>query len=1156
MKKQKNRLRFGGSVTFVLFFLLSVPGALIAQEYSSTTYTVDDGLASPTINDIAQDITGTMWFATPKGISCYDGTTWKNYSGADGLPFEYYYKIRADKQGNIWAFTRELNDGISFFNSESKQWQHIKGPEDKIGKPAILISSIAFMGSQQAARFGIGTLNNGFYIYTYISTNANKNEHEKHRWVHTGSIPIFCVDSFNHFFYLATDQGLFTVNPAHPDNWRQETIETPFPSIHSVAIEKEPYSPGEKEISPRIRIWLMGKEWLGYYYYSRDHFHSFYRGELPGFKGDYYSNHLVTQPDGFGGLWIGNHFSFLQVTPGPPGSGSAARVLAPLGVSGGYSIFYDRESNLWVGTFRGVIKIVGFVFENYTNRSGLFHDEVTGVQEFGNGNMVLGHNGGFTFLMDNTIETVKFPGIDRRALLDARVLDMCRDSRGNVWAAVSYIGIARIIPARQIKIEWYKNINPHHPFNYHPSVLVDGNGSLWAAVNDRLFKWQDNRFISPKPQIKINCDIRRLFKGRGDSIYIISGTCGLYLLQKGVLLHIIHEEQDIGNSIYAVYAGKEGRVLVGTGKGLFTLRDNALIKFRRRQFHVDAPVYFITEDRDGHLWFGLNNGVIRWDGDQERHYTRQDGLVGSETNRAAGFVDSNNKVWIGTESGVSCYHRERERAKNISPLLELLHLDASGTKYPLNRDITLKYHQNDLTFYFRGISFFDEKAFRYRLKLEGFENQWVNDFQTPYNLIRYTNLPPGNYRFYIQGVNSLGIESPTLSSGMITIKKPFQQTAWFYFLLLFFLLLIIFLITNFISKKRYASRLEEEVDRRTQELERSEKYFREIFENAHDAIIIFEPESETVYDVNQRACDIYGFSRWEFIGMSLEAISKDVGAGKLRIEKTLLTRSYYNFETVQYRKDGSEMFLEINASIINYKGKSAILSINRDVTQRKLAEQETQKSLEEKEVLLKEIHHRVKNNLQIISSLLDLQSEPLEDLRNPQFLQAIQQSRNRIRSMALIHENLYQSGDLARIDVSEYSRDLVDYLLSTYGSQARYITAHIHIESTLLPLCLTMDSAVPIGLILTELISNALKHAFPPGKKGKILIAFYTETPAALTLEVSDNGIGMPRDLDIRQSKTLGLELVTTLTRQVKGTMDVDGRDGTTVKITFPYTPR
>jgi PAS domain S-box-containing protein len=311
-----------------------------------------------------------------------------------------------------------------------------------------------------------------------------------------------------------------------------------------------------------------------------------------------------------------------------------------------------------------------------------------------------------------------------------------------------------------------------------------------------------------------------------------------------------------------------------------------------------------------------------------------------------------------------------------------------------------------------------------------------------------------------------------------------------------------------------------------------------------------EPYKEIVYDVNDRACEIYGFSRREFIGMSLADISKDVERGKQRIKEieTLQKGDYLNFETVQYRKDGSEMFLEVNASVINYRGKLAILSINRDATQRKRAELQIKKSLKEKEILLKEIHHRVKNNLQVITSLLDLQADALGDSN---IHKAIQDSKDRIHSMALVHENLYRFGDLARINGIEYIHKLIDYIFDVYGDLTVNITFNVQIETPSLEL--DMDTAVPIGLILTELLSNALKHAFPHGKKGEIHIAVRPGIPGMLTMEVRDNGVGMPPDINVPESQSLGLQLVHLLTQQVKGTIEIKRNKGTTVTITFPY---
>jgi two-component sensor histidine kinase len=220
------------------------------------------------------------------------------------------------------------------------------------------------------------------------------------------------------------------------------------------------------------------------------------------------------------------------------------------------------------------------------------------------------------------------------------------------------------------------------------------------------------------------------------------------------------------------------------------------------------------------------------------------------------------------------------------------------------------------------------------------------------------------------------------------------------------------------------------------------------------------------------------------------------------------------------------------------------MAIVRDVTERKQAEKQIKASLKEKEVLLKEIHHRVKNNLQIISSLLKLQSRSIKD---EQTLAMFNESQSRIRTMALIHESLYQSNDLSRINFAEYIQKLVANLLRSYEINSSAIKPVINVDNVLLEI----DVAVPCGLIINELVSNSLKYAFPSGKEGKIQVDFYSENERNFTLTVSDNGVGLPKNLNILETKTLGLQLVNNLVDQLEGTVknNIDG--GTEFRITF-----
>lgn len=211
---------------------------------------------------------------------------------------------------------------------------------------------------------------------------------------------------------------------------------------------------------------------------------------------------------------------------------------------------------------------------------------------------------------------------------------------------------------------------------------------------------------------------------------------------------------------------------------------------------------------------------------------------------------------------------------------------------------------------------------------------------------------------------------------------------------------------------------------------------------------------------------------------------------------------------------------------------------------RKQAEETIKKSLNEKEVLLREIHHRVKNNMQIISSLLRLQSQTMKDKT---YSQVFEESQNRITSMALVHEKLYQSKDLAKIDFNAYIRDMVTGLFQSYGIS----TDRIKLIFDVGEVSLGINSAIPCGLIINELVTNSLKYAFPDGRKGEIKIIVH-EIDNEMELVISDNGVGIPEVIDFRNTGSLGLKLVSILAeRQLKGNVNLNRKAGTEFRIRF-----
>ncbi len=195
-------------------------------------------------------------------------------------------------------------------------------------------------------------------------------------------------------------------------------------------------------------------------------------------------------------------------------------------------------------------------------------------------------------------------------------------------------------------------------------------------------------------------------------------------------------------------------------------------------------------------------------------------------------------------------------------------------------------------------------------------------------------------------------------------------------------------------------------------------------------------------------------------------------------------------------------------------------------------------SLQEKEVLLQEIHHRVKNNLQIIASLLSLQSGYIRD---PQMLMQFEESQGRIRSMALIHEKLYQSESLATVDLADYVRTLVTQLMRTYTWNDN-VTLELRLE----PAAVSIDTAVPVGLLLNELVTNALKYAYPDARRGYLRLSLLAESSGHFNLRVEDDGVGLNPDFQLEQATTLGLRLVTMFTKQLRADVKLHSEPGST----------
>ena len=340
------------------------------------------------------------------------------------------------------------------------------------------------------------------------------------------------------------------------------------------------------------------------------------------------------------------------------------------------------------------------------------------------------------------------------------------------------------------------------------------------------------------------------------------------------------------------------------------------------------------------------------------------------------------------------------------------------------------------------------------------------------------------------------------------------------------------LVTDITDKKRAEVSLRE-----------SEERFRSIFESQMTGTLLIDAQTHTILDANEKAVLLIGLPKDGVVGKTCHEFICPAECGRCPV--TELGQTIDQSERFLINAQGECIPIMKFVKVLAMGERQYLIETFTDITALKKNEENLRSSLAEKSVLLMEVHHRVKNNLQIISGLIRLQSRYIT---NEQALDALRECENRVLTMALVHESLYQSGNLANINVRQHLSHLVTNLLMSEEQDRQ-----IRLETDIDDVQLDLDTAIPCSLIVNELVTNAMKYAFRGREGGTIRISMHEEPGDMFLLSVGDDGVGFPESVNPVSSGGLGLKLVTRLIRdQLKGTVDIMRKDGTTFLIRFP----
>jgi len=778
-KRIKELLRSRSGFLIAALLVLAFYQPCTGQHYHVRIYEEADGLPSPDIKSISQDGRGRIWFATRAGLAAYDGVEWYVPDTAHLAHEIDRGRLTSDSAGNVWAVFSGSRP--SLLRLDGDRWIRVPLDPD-LGKQAQFYIHLAAATVDGTPVIVLARHPDKLSVLTGSD------------WVELalaeqGVSSINALAACGEQIFVGSPEGLFVISARDPAAVRRSGAVPEGREITCLSVD-----PTDRA------LWIVGKDWIGRL--VGDRYVPFVEDvpiiQFPGFPD------MIAEADGRGGIYVANIRYTLQYID-PRGGLETLDPRNGLIDDGTIDIFVDREGILWQGTVRGVSAIISRRFANYDHRHGLLSDEVTALLHRRDGTIVVGHIDGLTF-WNGTIETVPFSNVDQRV----RVLGLDEDSRGNLWIAGRRLGLGCHAPDG--KITWWTDaLNESECV---VTVLVDDQDRVWSTTGDRLLLLENDtlREVDVVLQADEAVYMRRLLQGPGGTIIIATAGYGIFTVDGSIVRNWKTGLGKEWDSTYDVHESPDGRVWVGSRKGLFLVQGDSLARPADPRLHIERPVYFILSDGRSRLWIGTDDGVFRFDGNRLDQFTVENGLIGRETNRCAELVDDAGRVWIGTDRGLAIYSEVHDTIEPVPPVVRLIGLEADGKSFPFEGNLDLPSRPGTVIFKFRAVTFSGGHRILLRSRLEGYDPGWLEPYTSPEQEIRYTNLPAGRYRFHLQAAGFGQPWSDVVRSAEITVPGPMWRRPWFVVIAILGALALISYPIVVIAQRRYAVRLKNEVE--------------------------------------------------------------------------------------------------------------------------------------------------------------------------------------------------------------------------------------------------------------------------------------------------------------------------------------------------------